>query len=81
MQAKDREITLLQQQLGEKVSHELLILTLYPLIMKNFDISMHEYQSRRERENGLLYKAVGPTAAGMARAAPVLRRTIINRRG
>ena len=25
MQAKDREIALLQQQLGEKVSHELLI--------------------------------------------------------
>ena len=54
MQAKDREITLLQQQLGEKVSHELL------LTMKNFDISMHEYQSRREREWVVIYLFIQP---------------------
>ena len=60
MQAKDREITLLQQQLGKKVSHELLILTLYPLTMKNFDFSMHEYQSKREKEWVVIYLFIQP---------------------
>ena len=46
------------------------------------DLWLCVYDSEQQGINiGIIYRAVGPTAAGTAKAAPVLRQTIINRCG